>query len=338
MVCSGASAGGTVHVDLQIAGRIAEVGGVDVIIDALERFGNSTEHEDIGFNVGEQGCAALWYLSSVPGRLREAVRSKGGVELAKMVIRTQRNVSECAVTWGARLLEQLTGKDCSKYRMAVQVPGPSVYDDRIREIKSGERVCQAGCGCEGLQEEDDDKEEIKAQTAELMKEFGEEQGGKGKKKKGKRLEFEKGADAGGQEEDGEVMVCGDSEDKALEGGARHSDEVADSNSSGDIAVQRVANALERESYEMKVGKYKKKDRAAKKALRAGEEERGRKKNLTALEVGRPPSRDGQPLCLIAMRGILCALVHPQHADSSTWCTQAAKEKEALGLMDSDDEY
>ena len=83
---AGASGAGNVTVDLSIAGRLAELGAVPAVIHALNTFGCDTEgeiNEDI--NVGEQGCAALWFLSVKPGRLRKCIIESGGIALAEKV-------------------------------------------------------------------------------------------------------------------------------------------------------------------------------------------------------------------------------------------------------------
>jgi hypothetical protein len=60
---TGAPGAGHVDVDLSVAGRLAELGAVTAVMTSLRAFGCVTDMEEEGYNVAEQGCAALWFLS-----------------------------------------------------------------------------------------------------------------------------------------------------------------------------------------------------------------------------------------------------------------------------------
>ena len=89
---TGAPGAGQIAVDLSIAGRLAEAGAVSRVAQALNAFGCSTEFDREGFNVGEQACAALWFLSVRPGRLRSSIIAAGGEALARKVLHAQEEV------------------------------------------------------------------------------------------------------------------------------------------------------------------------------------------------------------------------------------------------------
>ena len=89
---TGAPGAGQVAVNLSVAGRLAELGAVPRVIQALNSHGCSTQLEGEGFNVGEQGCAALWFLSVRPGRLRATIVAAGGEALARKVLHAQQEV------------------------------------------------------------------------------------------------------------------------------------------------------------------------------------------------------------------------------------------------------
>ena len=329
--------------DLQIAGRIAELGGVQVVAEAISRFGHVTEFEDDGENVGEQGCAALWFLGSKPGRLRDSVREAGGIELAKTVIRTQSNASLCAATWGARLLEQLTGKNCSKYMMDIQIPSPDVLQDQLDEIKTGVKVCRPYCGCDevfgpggigaAIQREEEEEarrsgregcenlaeEEIDAAFADEDEETKKDRKRRNKKmRKRGRLVVEK-VDSG---EDGE----GEAKEGGEEGG--DDDDEVETDDSGTRAEHRAHVKQESKRFKLNVKRFRDKDKKAKADLQAAEEKRHRRKTMTAQQVVSPSlhpflenlpvtlsvpayfSRLKQPnACLVTRRGFFCGHVH-----------------------------
>jgi hypothetical protein len=291
-------------VDLQIAGRIAELGGVQVVAEALSRFGHVTEFEDDGENVGEQGCAALWFLGSKPGRLRDSVREAGGIELAKTVIRTQRNASLCAATWGARLLEQLTGKNCSKYMMDIQIPSPDVLQDQLDEIKTGVKVCRPYCGCDevfgpggigaAIQMEEEEEarrsgregceklveDEIDAAFADEDEETKKDRKRSNKKKRKRgRLVVEK-VDSG---EDGE----GEAKEGGEEGGDDDDEMETETDDSGARAEHRAHVKQESKRFKLNVKRFRDKDKKARADLQAAEEKRHRRKTMTAQQVVSP---------------------------------------------------
>ena len=145
---TGAPGAGSVDVDLSVAGRLAELGAVPVVMSALKTFGCVTEMEVEGYNVGEQGCAALWFLSVQPGRLRTSIMEAGAVSLAEKVLRAQNDILP-ARSWAARLLEQLTGSDYSEFVMPIQVPGPDARAKALKEVKECVWECPYYCGCNG---------------------------------------------------------------------------------------------------------------------------------------------------------------------------------------------
>lgn len=146
---TGAPAGGKVHVDLRVAGHVAECGGVAAVVKALDSFGHFTEpEEDDWLNVGEQGCAALWFLSTLPGKLRQSIVDAGAVEVARRVATAQAEIAP-ARTWAARLLEQLTGESHADLIMEIQVPGIDANKDRMKSAESCVYPHRPYCGCFG---------------------------------------------------------------------------------------------------------------------------------------------------------------------------------------------
>ena len=143
---TGAPGAGQVAVNLSIAGRLAELGAVPVLMHALDTYGCVTEFDREGLNVGEQGCAALWFLSVRPGRLRNSIIEAGGEAVARRVLHAQAEVPP-ARTWAARLLQQLTGKDFSSHFMPIQVPGPDAMADAEKQVTQCVFECPYYCGC-----------------------------------------------------------------------------------------------------------------------------------------------------------------------------------------------
>ncbi len=143
---TGAPGAGQVAVNLSVAGRLAELGAVPVLVHALDAYGGVTEFDREGVNVGEQGCAALWFLSVRPGRLRNSIVEAGGEAVARRVLHSQAEVPP-ARTWAARLLQQLTGKDFSSHFMPMQVPGPDAMADAVKQVTECVYECPYYCGC-----------------------------------------------------------------------------------------------------------------------------------------------------------------------------------------------
>eukprot|EP00960_Hanusia_phi_P057571 763601-Hanusia_phi.AAC.8 len=127
---------------------------------------------------GEQGCAALFFLSTLPGKLRNLIIEKGAVQIAKRVLEAQKEIAP-ARTWAARLLQQLTGEDFSQHIMKIDVPGPRMDDDFLEDLTKEDPSCTRYCGCRGPWDElapfpgdlaqnestsSDSNEEIEAET------------------------------------------------------------------------------------------------------------------------------------------------------------------------------
>ena len=315
---TGAPGGGRVRVDLSVAGWLAEIGMVPAVIHALNAFGCEMGSDREGINVGEQGCAALWFLSTKPGRLRSLIIESGGVSLAEKVLHEQAEVPP-ARTWAARLLQQLTGRDFSQYLMPMQVPGPNVRQRALQEVKDCKWQCPYYCGCNGTWGINR-VPSVGGRAGKVKRNATTTPGvaAVGSADVPERFHSAKAAAMGGEQmsdsEDearGDSNVCSiefsaplsgqsGSEDLAGSGGEHEDDggriSYHTSSEEARAALQgahedAVQDAKDRD-YMARVGKFKQKDAQAKKARQVWERQRHKLKQKGSLRIARETARKG----------------------------------------------
>mmetsp|Transcript_41877 Transcript_41877/g.132039 ORF Transcript_41877/g.132039 Transcript_41877/m.132039 type:complete len:320 (-) Transcript_41877:46-1005(-) len=285
---AGCPAGGKLQVNLALAGKVAESGGVERIIKALHNFGHAHEYEREGFNVGEQGCAALSFLSELPGKLRSLIIDNGAIQLAKRVLEAQKDIAP-ARTWAARLLQQLTGQDFSEHIMKIDVPGPRMDDDVWEDLANGYSKCRRYCGCRG------DWDELAPYPGDL--ESSNSTSTKKKKTKEFRSKLETLArEKGGGDGKDEPMHRMTPEEKKEIARWKKIADVSDSveaiNAQHDWETSQRQAKLKEVQYYNKVGKFKERDKKAMEDFKKWQQKRrkSKKSDSKMKQKGKPKKK------------------------------------------------